>query len=178
MTFDDLMDDILNSYRELALRMSISAAATNDSAAFNVSNQTVPYVSQLVQVQFAVDIRYLIAAVLVSMAGVLAVVPLFWGYWALGRSVSMSPLEIVNAFHADGRATGEAEQICPGRIAANLFDDYSRNATADELVQSLEMRTGNRAAKVRYGVLTASGRLAMAIEDEDGVRRPRRGESL
>lgn len=44
---------------------------------------------------------YLGAALAVMMAGVLVVIPTFNGFWELGRSTSLNPLEIAKAFNPD-----------------------------------------------------------------------------
>ncbi|KAJ4375728.1 hypothetical protein N0V85_009038, partial [Neurospora sp. IMI 360204] len=112
--FDDPMDDIINSYREIGLRMSILEAAVNNqnltSANTTTSDpkqkswisQTVDYVSHQVRVEYKANAPALGLAVVVSLLGPLATLTLFWGYWHLGRDFSMSPLELANAFLVRG----------------------------------------------------------------------------
>lgn len=163
VAFGDPMDDIINAYRELALRMAIRFAADNGTDAFT---QTVPYVSQSVQVQYAISRMNLIVAVMVSLAGPLAILPLFWGWWILGRKVSMSPLEIANAFYAGSTGGGYAHdhgwyyQTQPA-AAADMFGPCSGNATADELAKTFGKGVHFAGTRVRYAVLP-SGRLSIS----------------
>ena len=98
------MDDIINSYRELAFRMSVHAANNpgHDSQGVPLPREEqkgVAYTSRLTQVQYAANIPALILAVTISLAGPLATMSLLWGWWKLGsRKFSMSPLELANTF--------------------------------------------------------------------------------
>lgn len=99
----DPMDDIINSYRELAFRISVHAANNpgHDSQGVPLPREAqkgIPYTSHLTQLQYAANIPALLLAVTVSLAGPLATMVLLWGWWRLGRSFSMSPLELANAF--------------------------------------------------------------------------------
>ncbi|EGO59609.1 hypothetical protein NEUTE1DRAFT_79876 [Neurospora tetrasperma FGSC 2508] len=99
----DPMDDIINSYRELAFRMSVHAANNPGHDSLGVplpreEQKGIPYTSHLTQVQYAANIPELLLAVAVSLAGPVATMVLLWGWWRLGRSFSMSPLELAYAF--------------------------------------------------------------------------------
>ena len=73
---------------------------------------------------------YLAAALAVMLVATLAVFPLFYGWWRLGRDVSMSPVEIAKAFKAPHTEGGDA------------------NANVDRLLRQIGKR------KARYGVVT------------------------
>lgn len=97
------MDDIINSYRELAFRMSVHAANNPGHDSLGVplpreEQKGIPYTSHITQVQYAADIPELLLAVAVSLAGPVATMVLLWGWWRLGRNFSMSPLELAYAF--------------------------------------------------------------------------------
>ncbi|KAK3486181.1 uncharacterized protein B0T23DRAFT_326003 [Neurospora hispaniola] len=99
----DPMDDIINSYRELAFRMSVHAANNPGHDPLGVplpreEQKGIPYTSHLTQVQYAANIPELLLAVAVSLAGPVATMVLLWGWWRLGKSFSMSPLELAYAF--------------------------------------------------------------------------------
>jgi hypothetical protein len=165
-TFEDPVDDIINGFREVALRMSVMEARENATAGFPVA-QTVPYTSNSVRVQYAIDWRSVAAAVVVSLLGPAITLLLFWGWWELGRPFSLSPLELANAFHA-----GQA---------AELLSAGNGNAEAQTLVRVL--RKGGGAAgqadpTVRYGVVSDVRRLGIGLADGNGVRRPQAGELL
>lgn len=51
---------------------------------------------------------YLVGALAVMAADVFVLLPLLWGWWLLGRSVSLSPVEIAKAFRAPMVAEGES----------------------------------------------------------------------
>lgn len=51
----------------------------------------------------------------------LAVCPTYWGWWYLGRPVSMSPLEIARAF--DAPVFSEADANATGKDLKNAFGD-------------------------------------------------------
>ncbi|KAL0471781.1 hypothetical protein QR685DRAFT_570523 [Neurospora intermedia] len=101
--YQDPMDDIINSYRELAFRMSVHAANNPGHDSLGVplpreEQKGIPYTSHITQVQYAADIPELLLAVAVSLAGPVATMVLLWGWWRLGRNFSMSPLELAYAF--------------------------------------------------------------------------------
>ena len=100
--FNDPMDYIINSYRDIAFRMSVrSAADPIYDAMGNRHSQPpqtgIPYTRHFTQVQYAAHIPALVLATLVSLVGPLATLVLFWGWWRLGRDFTMSPLELANA---------------------------------------------------------------------------------
>jgi len=165
--FADPMDDIINSYREIALRMSVAEGAEHDADGRPV-RQAVPFMSDATRVQYAVDWRNMAVAVAVSLLGPLTTLLLFWGWWNLGRPFSLSPLELVNAFHPG-----------PGSAAGIVAASHG-NAEADELVKLL--REGGAAGQgdpaVWYGVVGGTNRLGMGVAGENGVRRPKAGEVL
>lgn len=107
-TFDDPMDEILQSFRELVLRLAIvDAVGWNDFVRLNNSanntttlpfvQQTVGYESDQVRVLYVAHTFALVLATVISLLGPLATIFLFWGWWRLGRAFSMNPLELVNA---------------------------------------------------------------------------------
>jgi hypothetical protein len=168
------MDDILNAYRELALRISVAAAAEGrvvdtDEAGISQSeaySQNVPYTSELVRIQYAADRRNLAVAVIISVLGPVATLALFWGWWRLGRSFSLSPLEIANAFGAPMGANGHSP--------IGVLVSGSSNASGDELARHVK---GAGDPMVRYGVGDGY-RLLVALAAHDGVRTPQAGEVL
>ncbi|KAK4449802.1 hypothetical protein QBC34DRAFT_437868 [Podospora aff. communis PSN243] len=166
VAYNDPMDDILNAYRELALRISVAAAAegrpvgADDTgmSQFEPYSQNVAYTSELVRIQYAADRRNLAVAVVISLLGPVATLVLFWGWWQLGRSFSLSPLEIANAFGAPN-----------GFLASG-----GSNASGDELAKHVKV-AGD--PMVRYGV-GGGYRLVVALAAQDVVRKPQAGEVL
>ena len=75
---------------------------------------------------------------------ILAILPLYWGFWRLGRTVSMSPLEVAKALHYStitDSQTGSKEAYSVLDAKSQLGSNFSD----DELVKLL----GN--TKVKYG---------------------------
>lgn len=178
-SYDDPMDFLINSYREIALRMSIQAALENGTT------QHVEYTSHQLQAQYAASATALTIAVVISLLGPLATLILFWNWWKLGRSFSMSPLELANAI------LGQELQSCAGTTTGNdhelklsgMFADCSGNISADKLASHItkkayksEKETGE--PMLQYGVLESTGRLAFAFANSGNVRKPKDGEEL
>ncbi|KAH7386019.1 hypothetical protein BKA66DRAFT_67582 [Pyrenochaeta sp. MPI-SDFR-AT-0127] len=98
---------------------------------------------------------HVVLGVIISIAGVLAILPLYYGFWELGRKVSLNPLEIARAF------------------GAPLFDGLDGNMTAS----GIEIERG--ATSVRYGALERLGcEKVLRIGDSSraNVRTPWQGE--
>lgn len=91
---------------------------------------------------FAVHRGWLVGGFTVMVLACLAILPTYWGWWELGREVSMSPLEIARAFEApimrdaDSNATGhdlkksvgsEWISLCPIKtvVEPTVVDDTS-----------------------------------------------------
>lgn len=123
LTFSDPTDNLVANARELMFRTAVAAA--------NSSNlQSVPAVQVATVAVYQSHYLYLALASGFTLLAILFVIPTFFGYWHLGRSVSMSPIEIAKAFNAP------------------LLRQLDSNAEAGQLIQSLgEM-------DVRYGVVS------------------------
>lgn len=107
MSWSDPTDDILDGLRELSFRTSLYAATDTsldhagvDSAQGMLSNQTVAYTGHTIQALYSMDWRYMVGGLIVSLLAAFSVLPLFYGFWNLGREVSMNPFEIAMAFDA------------------------------------------------------------------------------
>lgn len=96
--FNDPMDLMLDGLREIALRASLKVGKEN--VTMEGVKQSVPFVSYGTYSVYRTDYPYLIFAVLISFAGVSSVIATFYGWWRLGRSLSMNPFEIGKAFRA------------------------------------------------------------------------------
>jgi hypothetical protein len=124
---------MLRTMRELVFRMSIDAARYSNRSIFqslapedprvqqrHTANWTQPgiaYTGRQQRTVYRTDWRYVAAAAAASLlCGVLGgVLPLFWGWWQLGRAVSLNPLEIAQAFRAPLLARGSAAPSNAGR---------------------------------------------------------------
>lgn len=125
MAWTDPTPDILLFARDLMFRSAIKAS--NSSMA-----QTYRTFEQFDRTVYASNYAYLAGAVAVVVADVFVLLPLLWGWWALGRRVSLSPVEVAKAFRAP--VVAEAES----------------NASVDALLG----RVGGK--RVEYGFVTVA----------------------
>lgn len=124
-TWQDPMQDMINKLQSLAFRITVDMANSDGSAlapaytgagldALRESDswrQPVAVTGHRIQTVYKTNNALVAIGVLFSMAGVIAILPLYAGFWELGRKFSMDPLEIARAFGApllegvDGNAT-------------------------------------------------------------------------
>ncbi|KAJ9653393.1 hypothetical protein H2198_007433 [Neophaeococcomyces mojaviensis] len=91
----------------------------NDTRIEAYINDNVEYVQALQyksEVHYSTNIAYMVAAVVSSFVCVACVLPAFWGWWELGRKVTLNPIEVANAFQAPVLAavhsgTGHADDV-------------------------------------------------------------------
>lgn len=101
-------NDILNALHEVMFRTALKAANAADSAAIVdpqfsrifETNYTLNATQVSTQNIFSSHFGYLAGALTVMTLGILAVLPTFYGWWDLGRSMTLSPVETAKAFHA------------------------------------------------------------------------------
>jgi hypothetical protein len=170
--FDDPMDDIINSFREIAFRMSIDEAANVDGNNTTVS-QAVQYQSHSSRVEYAVDFRMLAVAVVISLLGPVATISIFWGWWNLGRQFSMSPLELAIAFQGVPSNSEVSHETVGG-----VLTRYSGNSPVEVMARVVRNGTENTPPDpdVQYGVVEDPNRLAIGIVGSGDIRTPRKGE--
>ncbi|GME28206.1 uncharacterized protein K452DRAFT_252088 [Neofusicoccum parvum] len=92
LTWSNPIPDILSAARALAFRSAI--AVSSDAA------QRAPARQTAARTAYVSHPRFLAAAMVVMLVDAAAVLPLFVGWWRLGRRVSLSPLEVARAFRA------------------------------------------------------------------------------
>jgi len=148
----DPMEDMINGMREIAFRSALDVATRN--LTFPESVQRVPYTGSQPETVYTSNYRYMASALIVSLLGVLAVIPTFRGWWELGRKVTLSPLEVAKAF--DAPLLGGAES----------------NAGAENMLRVV----GGH--KVRYGdvAVDGAGMRKLQILPVDMVAKPVKGE--
>jgi hypothetical protein len=117
----DPTDDMLSMPQELTFRAAVSTKEVTDPYTFEITypwgfdasvtspnlTATNRTVQQQANVSMTFDetvyiVRYgwLMAAFTLVALACLAILPTYWGWWLLGRPVSLSPLEIAKAFDA------------------------------------------------------------------------------
>jgi hypothetical protein len=124
MTFNDPMDDILASARELMFRAAVSVGNGNSSFL-----QQVTGTEQVPRNVYESQYLFLGLAVGLSVVSIIIVTVTFIGFWHIGRDISLNPIETAKAFNAP------------------LLRSHDSNATARALFHEL----GNRPA--RYGAV-------------------------
>ncbi|KAK7530142.1 uncharacterized protein J3D65DRAFT_146901 [Phyllosticta citribraziliensis] len=104
VNWNDPTDDILDAVREVAFRTSLYA--TTDSSMNTTArnaldpSQDVYYVGDTLNTVYSTDIIKMIIGAALAVLGLLGALPLYYGWWELGRDVTMSPVEIAKAFDA------------------------------------------------------------------------------
>lgn len=143
----DPTSHILSALNQIAFRVSINAAQ------FPFRNTTSPPAPQILQMQevrtinvFKSIYRYMAASTVLTIVCVALVLPTFRGWWELGRSVTLNPLELAKAFDAP------------------LLNGPGSNAPLHELVRTMGMRN------VRYGEVEGNRRELKLANPQELVR--------
>lgn len=84
---------------------------------------------------YSIKRPYMYGALSATILCVLLILPVYWGFWELGRRVSLNPIEVANAFHAPMLASlhpnsGYADDIV--KVAGQHYVRYA--PTADPAV--------------------------------------------
>jgi hypothetical protein len=103
------------------------------------------------------------------LGSIAATIPLFYGFWRLGRKVSLSPLEMAKAMNVVGNGSNEGNTANDAR---NVFvtDDAGMGGSNAEM-KGLLTRFGDR--QVRYGQVAPQ---TLGFSFKERVRRPMAGE--
>ncbi|KAH0157093.1 hypothetical protein KCU67_g8051, partial [Aureobasidium melanogenum] len=149
LAFSDPLDYTILQLNSLMFVMAV------DVWGDNWENNNYTFTKDFEAVQYGTSIHYktnkpyMWGALASMLVCVLCVLPSYWGYWQLGRDVTLGPFEIANAFRAP------------------VLD---HPAVANAGVKDLIREVGQR--EVKYGAMVqndASGRLAIA--EPEAVRR-------
>ncbi|KAL1611776.1 hypothetical protein SLS59_000495 [Nothophoma quercina] len=132
------------------------AVNVTDRSAQGMANQTVlTSVTGIVE-EYDTDFNYVAGALVASFVTMLLVFPVYWGFWKLGRKVTLGPLEIANAFNAP--------VIRPENVKAQHGD-------FEEVLQEVGKR------RVQYGQLKDAPPGSMGIANPENVVKPNYRES-
>jgi hypothetical protein len=149
VTWSDPTEDLLAGARELAFRVALNTA--NPSNATNLQPLLNGIQARNVLV-YRSNFTNLGIALIFTLLGFFCVLPTFFGWWRMGRTVSMSPLEIAKAF-------GVAK-----------LEGVDSNAKASKLLKDVG------SVSVRYGAVGSSVEKEMLLMSEpDHVSVPSRG---
>lgn len=142
LRFRDPFDYIMNKTRELMFRKALADANSSDIQAITVDVQMSTNV-------YETEYIFLVIAAAITLLAMAFVSATFYGYWELGRNVSMSPLEIARAFNAP------------------LLAMEDSNSDIKGLVNSIGHKP------VRYGVIAQrTGRVSLSgLKDRSTIRQ-------
>ena len=96
--------DMLGTARTLAFRTALAAANSSNAT----DTQTIDAVQEDVLVVYVSHYLYLGLALFFTLLSTVAVMPIFIGWWRLGRSVSLSPIEVAKAFDAPALGSSDS----------------------------------------------------------------------
>lgn len=151
LSFKDPSNDLVQAVRSLMFRTAIAAA-----------NTSLPADSQSVTAQESTSLPvyeshylYLGLAILVTSLGWLAMLPIFGGWWHVGRTVTMSPVETGKAFRAPMLASPDG------------------NAEIDTLLKEVGTRP------IRYGAVATGGEYSrLELHEPRYVQKPWGGQTF
>ena len=156
MAFNDPMDLMIDTMRDVAFRASVKAGKEN--ATITNARQTVPYTGSAVSSIYRTDYWFLGVAIVISLLGVISVGAAYNGWWQLGRDMSMSPLEIAKAFDAP-LLVGTGSNVPGGQLPPYLRD--------------YEVRYGAAPIQQEIGIsVEEGGREHLVIGDTDSTLPP------
>jgi hypothetical protein len=141
LTFEDPTSDIFLALNEIMFRSALAAANATDI-------QNVQAMQTTTNVVFKLQYQYLMGAIAVMLLSVAAIISILNGWWVLGRSTSLSPLEVAKAFNAP-----------------LLHSCQSSNAPIDDLLKEI----GDR--RIKYGEVRfriEDGSVMLVVEDDSG----------
>jgi hypothetical protein len=153
--YRDPLDYVIRRINMLMFSLSIAPSIDDRNMNIDPNNGSVTVESPIPAQQYSMSLHYktnkgfMFGALASILVCVLCVLPSYWGYWQLGRDVTLGPFEIANAFRAP------------------VLDHPS---VANAGVKVLIREVGQR--EVKYGEMVqndASGRLAIA--EPEAVRR-------
>jgi len=178
-TWIDPLQDIALQIREIMFRTSVHLALDNvqpagvemrednplpDAATYDSQHGIILYKNlsasstelDLTHTIYRTDYTLLVIGLVLVVVAVASTIPLFWGYWSLGRQVSLSPWEFAKAFHAQSINPEQQHHVL----------NVGSNAEADDFVEML----GD--VKVRYGEV---GPQKLGLAPVDQVSHPVKG---
>ncbi|KAK3075557.1 hypothetical protein LTR53_000995 [Teratosphaeriaceae sp. CCFEE 6253] len=116
----DPTPDIIADMNELLFRAGVLSSSWENATSLIdpglAVNQSVPGRQTQTENVYRSNLRWFAGAAVLEMVAVLVVLPLFWGWWSLGKVALLSPVELALAFDAPllrdvNSATGSAGVI-------------------------------------------------------------------
>ncbi|KAF3000674.1 hypothetical protein E8E13_001157 [Curvularia kusanoi] len=158
---DDPLVDLFRKINTLSFVAALylrgqPSVSVHDRAGKNMASQSaLASVTGIVE-EYDTDYRYVAGALVATFITMLLVFPVYWGFWQLGRKVTLGPLEIANAFNAP--------IIKPDNVRGH-------HADFEEVLQEVGQR------RVRYGQLKDAPPGSMGIAEPESVEKPKFRES-
>ena len=167
MTWADPTPDILANIRELIFRSAVSVSNAT-------TLQTVPATDTAMRTFYLSDYRFLLGAITLMALNTCVLVPLFLGWWQLGRAVSLSPVETAKAFRAPLLRDSDCNADVDGLLAevghrraryGTVAGDEGMKSSGASLVQEAWVcmeEMGERGRRVRQRLEVADSRVVSA----------------
>ena len=158
---DDPAIELLRKINTLSFVSALYLRGQPSTAAHLRANKLMSSQTALTRVtgiveEYTTDFHYVAGALVATLVTLLLVLPVYWGFWLLGRKVTLGPLEIANAFNAP--------IIKPDNVKAQHGD-------FEEVLHEVGKR------RVRYGQLKDRPLGSMGIAEPESVVKPRYRES-
>ncbi|KAI5810912.1 hypothetical protein DFH27DRAFT_530245 [Peziza echinospora] len=112
-TWTDPTREILSFINHLMFRSAVAAADINVSSmeqSFNVTSREFPAAKTEYVPTYKVAWMFAWIGAAIPIAGILLVLPTYWGFWNLDRGHTDSPMEAVYAFDQDGKVFGKSSR--------------------------------------------------------------------
>ncbi|GAB7351795.1 hypothetical protein MBLNU459_g2368t1 [Dothideomycetes sp. NU459] len=146
-TYGDPINYVVQQINQLMFIYSLDPWEADPANDFNATRR-LPAQMYRARIHYVSDLRYMYGAIASTLFCVLCVLPSYYGYWQLGRKVTLGPFEIANAFRSP------------------VLESEASNGGVDDLIKVVGER------RVKYGEMVTeqqAGRLAVA--EPESVRR-------
>jgi hypothetical protein len=152
IAWSDPTDDMLGTARDLAFRTALRAANVTNT----INIQVFGAVEHNTLTVYKSLFLFHALALVFTLLATLCVMPIFMGFWTLGRNVALSPIEVAKAFNAP------------------ILSNYDSNASVHALLDEVGAR------EIRYGSvqLTPGGQEKLLMSEPRWVATPEEGASF
>jgi hypothetical protein len=165
LRFNDPFDYIMNKTRDLMFRKALADANSTAIQAVTVDVQSSTNV-------YHTNYTFVAIAVIITLLSIVFVATTFYGYWELGREVSMSPLEIAKAFDAPLLAMEDSNNDSKA-LVKSIGNKAVRYGVIVEPVEHTLVYGHKGNGTVRQGGARSA---ILGIAERDIVRAPRDGQ--
>jgi hypothetical protein len=159
---DDPAIEILRKVNMLSFvtGLYLNGAPTTDVKARadrGMAQQTIETAVTGIVEEYSTNFSYVAGALVATLTSVLLVLPVYWGFWQLGRKVTLAPLEVSHAFNAPILAPDQTK---------NYHGDF------DEVLHDVGKR------RVQYGQLVGAPPGQMGLAEPHKVAAPNKRKSM